>query len=70
MQTQMTMVKDQSITVTLYADDEEKVKITKLVAEGAREEDASFIVLKNRLRRDIGEGAPQFFPTPVAEVDE
>lgn len=67
MQTNLTMVKDQTTTITLYADDEEQMKITKLMAEGAKEEDASFIVLKNRLRRDIGEGAPQFFPTPAVK---
>lgn len=70
MQTNLTLVTDQTTTITLYADDEERMKITKLVAEGSKEEDASFIVLKNRLRRNIGEGAPQFFPTPINNEEE
>lgn len=70
MQADLTLVQNHNVTITLYPNDEEKASITKMVVDGASVEDASFIVLKNRLRRDIGEGAPQFFPTPAVKEGE
>lgn len=64
----MTMTTNHNVSVTMYADDEDKARIDKMVHDGAKEEDAEYIVLKNRLRKEIGEGAPQFFPG--MKVDE
>jgi hypothetical protein len=70
MSTTMTMVNNHKITVTMYRDIEDDARIAKMVMEGAKPEDAEFIVVKNRLRRTIGEGAPQFFPGKKGEGDE
>jgi riboflavin synthase len=58
----MIMTTNHNVSVTMYADGEDQARIAKMVMGGAKREDAEYIVLKNRLRKEIGEGAPQFFP--------
>ena len=58
----MSMVKSPNVSVTMYRGIEDTHRINQMVKEGTKEEDAEFLVLKNRLRREIGEGAPHFFP--------
>ena len=70
MSTTMTMTTNHKISIIMFRDVEDDARIAKMVMEGAKPEDAEFIVVKNRLRRTIGEGAPQFFPGKKEEVDE
>lgn len=69
MSTTMTLTNNKNVSVTLYRGEDDNARITDMVVNGAKAEDAEYIVLKNRLRKEIGEGAPQFFPGAVKEGD-
>ena len=66
----MNLVKSPNVSVTMYAGEEDQMAINDMVADGAKEQDATFLVLKNRLRKSIGEGAPHFYPTPINNEEE
>lgn len=64
MRCNMGIVGNPLVTITLISDDEENMRVA---SSDRKPEDALFFISRDRLTKEIGAGAPNFYPKSAVE---